>query len=298
MQHIEPRYRIFLKEIKNYSHLARLSQPIGTWLCLLPALWGLDLSTPSFQPYNILLFILGALFIRSAGCTINDYWDQSLDKHVKRTQNRPLARSALSKPKTLFFFCVLMVCGALVLFQFNVRVICMGIFITLPLIAYPLFKRFTYWPQAFLGIVFNWGLLMGWLVNQSNLNLGICLIYVGCIFWTMGYDTVYAFQDYEGDKNYGVKSTALFWGYKKGKIFVQGCYLVFLLCLWGGGILLNQAGLIISAPALILWSLYKVKRLDLKSSTHCAMFFLWNRDVGLLIWAFIFLLKLIKYFYE
>lgn len=265
----------------------RLHRPIGTWLCLLPALWGLSLGAPTFNIKHITLFIIGAVLVRGAGCTINDIWDQRLDAHVERTKMRPLAMGQLSTQDAFLFFCAQMLLASSILFQFNGQVILMGLLVVGPIIIYPLLKRYTYWPQIFLGIIFNWGCLMGWLVHHAKLSNEIIFLYLGCVFWTIGYDTIYAFQDYKDDLVYGVKSSALKIGHTYARPFTLFCYASFLICLLIAACLgqhfLWLAGLVFIAP----WTYKRITKTQNLTPDTCYQFFLWNQILGLIIWGFI-----------
>lgn len=222
--------RIFPPALQPYGILARLDRPIGWWLLLLPGWWSIMLSSGGFENFTartattILLFYIGAIVMRAAGCTINDLWDRNLDKAVERTQNRPLASGAVTTKQAFIFLLILLGIGAAILFSFNQTTIVLG-FLTLPLIAlYPFMKRITFWPQAFLGLTFNFGALMGWSAITGELSIAPALLYIGGIFWTLGYDTIYAHQDKDDDVMVGIKSTALKFG-KNSKIWVFGFYL-------------------------------------------------------------------------
>lgn len=278
----------------SYLRLMRLDRPIGTWLCLLPALWGLVLGAPQVPYQSMVLFILGAILVRGAGCTINDIWDRHIDQAVARTKNRPLAQQDLSVLAAILWFCAQGV-AALALLVFLPPHLLWAAIVLAPLIViYPLMKRYTYWPQFFLGLVFNGGLIMGWLVHHARISLGISLIYVGCALWTLGYDTVYAFQDVNDDQKIGVKSAALKLGLKKGKSFVVTCYALFLGCIICGVLMLNFQGTALGVLALSPCILRHVSQINLKSQAACGRLFVQNRDIGLLIFAFILLERGIK----
>ncbi|MDC0349240.1 4-hydroxybenzoate octaprenyltransferase, partial [Alphaproteobacteria bacterium] len=203
--------------LKPYAQLMRLERPIGTWLCLLPSLWGLALASPNLNIFHITLFFIGATLMRGAGCTINDLIDRNIDKKVIRTKNRPLAAGHISPKHAIIFLGLQLALAFGVLLLFNKMTVFLGLMIALPIGIYPLMKRITFCPQIFLGIVFNWGCLMGWSSIHNSLSLSIVLLYLSCIFWTVGYDTIYAFQDYEDDLAIGMKSSALKIGKKKGR---------------------------------------------------------------------------------
>lgn len=274
----------FFEKTKIYARLMRLDRPIGIYLCLCPALWSLSLtSLPS--PRLIALFILGAILTRGAGCTINDLIDREVDKKVSRTQNRPLAAGLLS-PLFAIVFLGLQLLGALcLLLTFNKLTILLGGIIVIPIGLYPFFKRFTYWPQLFLGIIFNWGALMAGTALHNSLSLPVLVLYVACIFWTLGYDTLYAFQDYEDDKKIGIKSLALKVGYEKGKIFIGICYVLFFGGLLGSAFLTQNVFLGLSLIPLALSVFWHLRLLSLKSASDCGKFFIFQGKLGFLIWA-------------
>ncbi|MFK7839466.1 MAG: 4-hydroxybenzoate octaprenyltransferase [Bdellovibrionales bacterium] len=221
------------KLYKPYALLARVDRPIGVWLLALPGLWGIWLASDDFTLRAVglsCLFLVGAFVMRSAGCVINDIWDRDLDRRVERTKGRPLAAGDVSLKQALMFLLALLGVGLLVLMQMNATTIMLG-FLSLPLIfAYPLMKRITFWPQAFLGLTFNFGVLMGWSAMTEAIGLPALLLYVGAIFWTLAYDTVYAHQDIEDDMKIGVKSTAIRFG-EASKVWVSVFYLLALKCM-------------------------------------------------------------------
>lgn len=245
----EDRYRFFMKpasiikrasrhlnreKIISYMILMRLDRPIGIWLLLLPGWWAILLAAGGPMMMNVhdwrvfLLFGLGAVLMRGAGCVINDLWDRKLDRFVARTKNRPLASGQIKPIEALAFLFFLLSAALLILLQFNLVTVLLG-FITAPLIAlYPLMKRITWWPQAFLGLTFNFGALMGWSAVTGAVQLPALLLYGGGLFWTLGYDTIYAHQDIEDDLSAGIRSTALKFG-ANGKIWVAGFYLLAMI---------------------------------------------------------------------
>jgi len=204
--------------LKPYAMLARWDRPIGFWLLYWPCVWSLGLS-PHFKTLDItqqtkyiLLFLIGAIAMRGAGCTLNDLYDRKLDAQVTRTKNRPLACGAMKPWQALVFFCLQLGIGAAVALQLTPMAIMIGV-IMLPLIAtYPLMKRITWWPQFFLGLNFASGALMGWAAMENSLSLLPLLLYAGGIAWVVAYDTVYAHMDVADDALIGIKSTALRWG--------------------------------------------------------------------------------------
>ncbi len=233
----------------------RLDRPIGIWLLLLPSLWGIALASGGLAQitagtlYIIFLFTIGAVIMRGAGCVINDLWDRDIDKLVERTQTRPIASGQISVKHAVMFLAGLLLCGLAILLQFNLITIIMG-FITIPLIiSYPLMKRVTWWPQAFLGLTFNFGALMGWSAIAGGLGTPAILLYLGAILWTIGYDTIYAHQDKDDDALIGVKSTALKFK-DNGKRWVSIFYLVSFILAAGAVFIGNNVSLL-SGIALI-----------------------------------------------
>jgi len=272
-----------------YAILMRLDRPIGWWLLLLPGWWGIILGAGGFANIDAQvviymgLFWVGAIVMRGAGCVINDLWDSELDKQVERTKQRPFASGEVTLGQGLYFVLVLLVIGLFILFFFPPSTILLGAFSVLLVIAYPLMKRFTWWPQAFLGITFNFGALMGYSAMTGDVGLMACLIYVAGIFWTLGYDTIYALQDTEDDALVGIKSTARLFGENIHK-WVMGFYIAVVFILWAVLILLNAgifAYLFLSLTALYLY--WQVNTLDGSDSKNALMRFKTNRDVGILI---------------
>lgn len=223
--------------VRPYLRLARLDRPIGTWLLLIPCWWGVALATASQpeavwpDPVLFLLFAIGALVMRGAGCCWNDIMDRDFDGRVARTAQRPIPSGDLTVRQAAFFMALLMLAGLLVLLPMNlfaglVAVASIGL-----VVIYPLMKRVTYWPQFFLGLAFNWGALVGWAAVTGGLSLPPILLYAAGIAWTLGYDTIYAHQDKEDDALIGVKSSALklgaatrpwLWGFYGATIVLMG----------------------------------------------------------------------------
>lgn len=230
--------------LRPWVSLARLDRPVGWLLLLLPAWWSLAIAG-NRDVTLYLLFLFGAIVMRAAGCVINDLADRDLDRQVARTKERPLAAGLITVRAAVIFLFMLLVIGAEVLLALPFEAILLGC-AALPLIlAYPRMKRITWWPQAFLAIVFNWGALLGWVAAGGSLMSPVVwLLYFGCFFWTLGYDTLYAAADLEDDARVGIRSTARLFG---GRIryFVAGCFIV-ALALWA-------AALMLSALAVFAW---------------------------------------------
>jgi 4-hydroxybenzoate polyprenyltransferase len=273
--------------LRPYAYLMRIDRPIGIWLLLLPGLWGIFLAYGNnvaiISPtWYCALFALGAIIMRGAGCVINDLWDRDLDKMVARTRARPIASGEISAKNALIFLATLLLIGFAILLQFNVNTVFLGI-LTFPLIvAYPLMKRITWWPQAFLGITFNFGALMGWCAVAGTLNTPAFMLYLGGMFWTLGYDTIYAHQDKEDDLMAGIKSTALKFG-AHSKYWIGGFYTATSLCLFTAILLAKGLfpALLVILPCLHL--LWQVRTWDTSSPASALTIFKSNRDFGVLV---------------
>jgi 4-hydroxybenzoate polyprenyltransferase len=207
--------RLVPEAIRPYLRLARVDRPIGTWLLLFPGWWSLTLAAaPGDLPdgWMMVLFAIGALVMRGAGCTINDIVDRDIDAKVARTADRPLASGRLSLKQALIFLALQLGVGLIILLQLAPLAIKLGVFSLILVVAYPFMKRITWWPQAFLGLTFNWGALMGYAAVTNELTWPPVLLYIAGFFWTLFYDTIYAHQDKEDDALIGVRSTARFLG--------------------------------------------------------------------------------------
>ncbi len=264
----------------------RLDRPIGIWLLLIPSLWSIILASRdiTFQTYYyIFLFFIGSIIMRAAGCVINDIWDRDLDKLVERTKNRPLASGAISTKKAIMFLATLLLIAFAVLLQFNPTTIILG-FLAIPLIiSYPLMKRITWWPQAFLGLTFNFSALMGWSAVTGSISTPAILLYIGGVFWTLGYDTIYAHQDKDDDALAGIKSTALKFG-KYSKLWVSIFYFISILFIMCANILVNNIdiySLLIIAPALHL--VWQIKKWQPNSQSSSLYIFKSNQAAGILL---------------
>ncbi|PWC40698.1 4-hydroxybenzoate octaprenyltransferase [Azospirillum sp. TSO22-1] len=226
--------------VRPYLLLARLDRPIGTWLLLFPCWWSAALASPGLpDPWLFVLFAVGAVTMRGAGCTVNDILDRDFDARVERTRARPIPSGRVSVRQALAFLVLQLLIGLAVLLQFNATTIALGVLSLVLVFTYPLMKRITWWPQAFLGLAFNWGALVGWTAVRGELEWPALALYAGGIAWTLGYDTIYAHQDKEDDARIGVKSTALRLG-DQSKIWIYGFYTLALL---GIGLAGQLAGL-------------------------------------------------------
>ena len=277
------------EKARPYAYLMRIDRPVGIWLLLLPGLWGITLASGGLfhlglqELYFCALFIIGAIVMRGAGCVVNDLWDRDLDKMVERTKNRPLASGTISTTYGLVFLATLSLIGLIILLQFNLTTIMLG-FLAVPLIiSYPLMKRITWWPQAFLGLTFNFGTLMGWSAVTGELQTAPLLLYFAGLFWTLGYDTIYAHQDKEDDILAGIKSTALALG-KNSKLWITVFYALCIFFVILARVMAHKSSftivLILLPAAHFIWQLKKWAPDDAQSSLFI---FKSNTMAGLLI---------------
>ena len=276
------------EKLQIFLDLTRLKRPIGYMLLFWPCAWGLtivyDFSTSlKLYFFYLMLFLLGAVLMRSAGCIVNDIFDRKFDKEVSRTKNRPIASGKITVNLGLFYSTILCLLAFFVLINFILFTIILAL-ASMPLaFTYPLMKRFTYWPQLFLGITFNYGLLLGWTSIKGEIDIIPIIIYLGAIFWTLGYDTIYGFQDIEDDEIIGVKSTSI--KFKENpKIFLTICYLIFILVLIITGIKLALNKIFFLGVFLIMIHLFffQVYRLNKNNKTRCLNIFKSNNFLGLM----------------
>ena len=274
--------------VRPYLRLIRLDRPIGTWLLLFPCWWSLTLAAAASggwpDPWLLALFALGALVMRSAGCVVNDLADREIDARVARTAARPIASGEIGVPRALTFLAALLLAGLVILLQLNWFAVALGAASLLLVAAYPFMKRVTYWPQAWLGLTFNWGALLGWAAERGSLEAPALWLYAAGIAWTLGYDTIYAHQDKEDDVLAGVKSTALKFG-GATKIWLTGFYGVTLCLLAAAAFsaaLAWPAGL--GLAALAAHFAWQILTLDIDDPDNCLTRFKSNRFVG---WLFL-----------
>ncbi|MDC0943754.1 4-hydroxybenzoate octaprenyltransferase [Candidatus Pelagibacter sp.] len=287
-----------MNQVKLFIDLIRLKKPIGYMLLFWPCSWGLTLAydfSNNFENYffYLLLFFFGAILMRSAGCIMNDILDKDFDKKVFRTKNRPIASGQISVKLGIIYVLVLCFCALLVLLNFNTLTIILALG-SMPLaFTYPLMKRFTYWPQLFLGITFNYGLLLGWTSVNENLDIIPILFYVGAIFWTLGYDTIYGFQDIKDDEIIGLKSTSIKFK-KKPLIFLLACYVVLFLMIITTGIMENFNIFYYIFSLIIGYHLffYQLKIVDLNNPMNCLKVFKSNNLIGFLIFVLLLIGKI------
>ena len=278
-----------MQNIKLFIELTRLNRPIGYMLLFWPCLWGLAIgydfnsSLEIFYFYSI-LFFMGSILMRSAGCIVNDIVDKNFDKKVERTKNRPIASGKVSVNLAIIYSIGLCGLAFLVLINFNKFTILMAL-LSMPLaFTYPLMKRFTYWPQLFLGITFNYGLVLAWISINNSINLVPIIFYFGAIFWTLGYDTIYGYQDIKDDEIIGVKSTSI--KFKNNpKLFISLCYAIFFVSLIILGIFMNFKflyfiSLVITFLHLII---HQIKNLDINNPIQCLKKFKSNNYLVIIV---------------
>jgi len=275
------------KAAHPYLMLMRLDRPNGSWLLMTPSWWSIALASGDKWPDLVLLilFTLGSFIMRGAGCVINDIVDRDFDGEVARTKNRPIPSGMVSVKQAIAFACFLCLLGLLILVQFNHFAIGVGILSLVTVLIYPFMKRFTYWPQFFLGISINWGALLGWAAVRGDLGMVPGLLYLGGVFWTLGYDTIYGHQDKEDDARVGIKSAAL----RLAEATVG--WLVFFYI--GAVALFATVGWLANLsvyfyPALAIASLHlvwQVATVDIDNPKNCLFRFSSNRDFGLLLFV-------------
>ena len=287
-----------MKDFKLFLDLIRIKKPIGIMLLFWPCLWGLtlsnDFSSDNLQYVTYLFyFFLGAVLMRSAGCIVNDILDRKYDILVERTKNRPIASGKISINLALIYVIILCSFAFLILIQFNFTTILLGLASMPFAFSYPLMKRYTYWPQLFLGFTFNYGLLMAWFSLSNEFTYIPLILYFGAIFWTLAYDTIYGFQDIKDDEIIGVKSTSIKFK-KKPKIFIFVCYLIFILMQIVTGIIMKFEyyfflGVIIIALHLLV---YQCLKLNISNSNQCLKKFRSNNFLGFLVFFNIIINKI------
>jgi 4-hydroxybenzoate polyprenyltransferase len=271
---------------RPYVKLARLDRPIGTWLLLFPCWWSTALAADGWPSIRLLvLFAVGAVVMRGAGCTVNDILDRDIDGEVERTRVRPIPSGQVSVRQALVFLVLQLLLGLAVLVQMNGPTILLGAASLILVFTYPLMKRITWWPQAFLGLAFNWGALMGWSAVHGSLALPPALLYAAGIAWTLGYDTIYAHQDKEDDARIGVKSTARLFG-RSSRAWVGGFHALAVLGIALSGITAGLAwpflALTAVAASFLAWH---TLRWSMDDQADCLFRFKTNRWFGWLILA-------------
>ena len=288
-----------MNQVKLFIDLTRLKKPIGFMLLFWPCAWGLSLAYDFSSSLNnyffyLILFFLGSVLMRSAGCIVNDILDKEFDAKVYRTRERPVASGKVSIKIAIYYALILCFLALLVLLKFNLFTIILALG-SMPLaFTYPLMKRYTYWPQLFLGITFNYGLILGWSAVKNQIDLVPILFYFGAIFWTLGYDTIYGYQDIKDDEIIGLKSTSIkFKG--KAKKFLLTCYISLSVLFLAGGYYMNfnYVYFLLSFIPIIHLFFYQIKTFNLENPDSCLKAFKSNNFFGLIIYLQILIVKII-----
>ncbi len=288
-----------MNQLNLFAELIRLKKPIGYMLLFWPCTWGLtaayDFSSDlDVYFFYLLLFFSGAVLMRSAGCIVNDILDRKFDKKVFRTKNRPITSGKISVKLGIFYSGLLCFIAFLILINFNSFTIVIAL-ASMPLaFSYPLMKRYTYWPQLFLGITFNYGLILGWTSINNDINLTPIIFYFGAIFWTLGYDTIYGFQDIKDDEIIGLKSTSI--KFKSNPIiFLYLCYTIFISSLILVGFLEEFSKLYFISLIMIVLQMYyfQLKKFKKNSPSECLKIFKSNNFLGTLVFLILLVGKLV-----
>jgi len=287
-----------MNQLNLFIELTRLKKPIGYMLLFWPCSWGLTLAYDFSNNLNIyffylILFFLGSVLMRSAGCIINDILDRKFDKKVLRTKNRPIASGEISVSLGLFYAASLCLLAFLVLIKFNKFTIFLALG-SMPLaFIYPLMKRVTYWPQLFLGVTFNYGLILGWTSVNNNITIVPLIFYFGAIFWTLGYDTIYGYQDIKDDEIIGLKSTSI--KFKNNPYtFLYLCYSIFILTLIIIGYQMKLNNFYFISLILVFFQMiyFQLNKLNVKVSFNCLKIFKSNNLLGLIVFLSLIMSKI------
>lgn len=285
-------YQLF-HNFKIFLYLGRYNKPNGAFLLMWPCFWGVIYSESSSQSTIelLILFFFGSFFMRGAGCTINDILDVKYDLKVKRTKGRPLPSNKISKKNALIFLIIQLLLGLAVLVNFNKYSIIFSLLIMPLVLTYPLFKRITFFPQIILGIVFNWGIIIGFISTDQNINIGIIYLYLAGVFKTIGYDTIYAFQDLLDDQKVGVKSLAIKIQ-TKPKFFLSIIYLIsliffFLAMTFKIGFFLN----LLFSSIILTHFYFQITKLDINNPSTLYKSFSSNTNLGCIIFILLFLVN-------
>ena len=288
-----------MNQVKLFVNLIRLKKPIGYMLLFWPCAWGLTLAYDFSKNLNnyffyLILFFLGAVLMRSAGCIVNDILDKEFDAKVFRTKDRPIASGKISIKLAIIYSLILCFLALLILLNFNLFTIILALG-SMPLaFTYPLMKRFTYWPQLFLGITFNYGLILGWSAIKGEIGIVPILFYIGAIFWTLGYDTVYGYQDIKDDEIIGLKSTSIKFK-KNAKQFLLICYSLVYVFFLAAGFNMNFSYIyfVISIIPFFHLFFFQIKKFNPSNSSSCLKIFKSNNIFGLIIFFNILIAKTI-----
>ena len=287
-----------MEKFQIFIQLTRLNKPIGILLLFWPCVWGLTLAyyfngDTDLYLKHVLLFFLGSILMRSAGCIFNDIIDKDFDKKVQRTRQRPIASGKISVLEALVYIAFLCLISLLILLQFNWLTIIFGLCSMTLAFTYPLMKRITYWPQFFLGLTFNWGIIMGWTSITNNISIEPIILYLAAIFWTLGYDTIYGLQDIRDDEIIGIKSTSI--KFKNNpKIFVGVCYslCVFFILILFFVMKIDKYFLLLST-FFVSTLVYQIKIFKINNSSSCLIAFKLNNITGIFVFLLIFSLSVL-----
>jgi len=278
-----------MKQLTLFIRLTRLKKPIGFMLLFWPCAWGLTLAYDFSNNLNnyffyLSLFFLGSVLMRSSGCIVNDILDKEFDKKVSRTKNRPIASGKISIKLGLTYIVFLCFAALLILLNFNTFTIFLALG-SMPLaFSYPLMKRYTYWPQLFLGVTFNYGLILGWVCIKNQLDIVPIILYLGAIFWTLGFDTIYGYQDIKDDEIIGLKSTSI--KFKKNpKLFLTICYLIFIMSLVTVGFIMkfNSFFYFFALIPFVHLFFYQIYNLNYKDPENCLKIFKSNNLLAVFV---------------
>ena len=278
-----------MEQLKLFIEVTRLKKPIGYMLLFWPCAWGLTLAYDFNEDmlnyfFYLILFLSGAILMRSAGCIVNDIADRKFDIKVQRTKNRPITSGKVSILKAIVYAMSLCIVAFIILLQFNNLTIILALG-SMPLaFIYPYMKRYTYWPQLFLGITFNYGLILGWTSIDNNINIVAIVFYVGAIFWTLGFDTIYGFQDLKDDEIIGLKSTSIKFK-SKPKFFLNFCYAIFIFNLFLVGYFMQYSKFYYLSLIVVGYQIFyfQIHRLVIESTESCLKIFKSNNFLGAIV---------------
>ena len=286
-----------MNQLNLFIELIRLKKPIGFMLLFWPCAWGLTLAYDFSSNLNnyffyLILFFLGSVFMRSAGCIVNDILDKEFDSKVFRTKNRPIASGKISIKIAILYAFILCLLALFVLLNFNLFTIILALG-SMPLaFTYPLMKRFTYWPQLFLGITFNYGLILGWTAIKGEISIVPMIFYLGAIFWTLGYDTIYGYQDIKDDEIIGLKSTSIkFKGKEKKFLFICYAFVLILLIFGGYKMQMHNSYYLLTLIPFVHLFIYQIKTFNLNDPSSCLKVFKSNNFFGLIVFLNILIVK-------
>ena len=281
-----------MEKFQTFIQLTRLNKPIGFMLLFWPCAWGLTLafyfnSKIDLYLKYLILFFLGSVLMRTAGSIFNDIVDKNFDEKVERTKERPIASGKISTINAFLYIILFCLIALVILLQFNTLTLILGASSMILAVAYPFMKRITYWPQLFLGLTFNWGIIIGWTSITNSISIEPLILYLSAIFWTLGYDTIYGLQDVHDDEIIGVKSTSIKFK-NNAKVFVGSCYCLCVLFILIMFLIMemNKYILLLSIPFIISF-IYQIKVFDIGNPKTCLAVFNNNNLSGLLIFIFI-----------